>query len=144
MAISGPFEDPDPFDWRATQIAASDRIAAIRRALAHPMFYDGDIGADIRWLLKDNELLRTHITSQQRDFDSLAKKLDATERQLDLTEREAADMRRERAALVGHPSSLVQEWVSKAREVAKRQCICEIDRHDFNCPVHNAGEPPRE
>jgi hypothetical protein len=28
-----------------------DRIAAIHRALAHPMFYNGDMGADIRWLL---------------------------------------------------------------------------------------------
>lgn len=43
-----------------------------------------------------------------------------------------------------HPSGLVQEWLAKAREVARNLCICEIDRHDFNCPIHNAGEPPRE
>lgn len=24
------------------------------------------------------------------------------------------------------------------------RCICEIDRHDFGCPVHNAGEPPHD
>lgn len=28
-----------------------DRITQIRRALEHPQHYDGDIGADIRWLL---------------------------------------------------------------------------------------------
>lgn len=42
-----------------------DRIAAIHRALAHPMFYDGDMGADIRWLLANvaalkNELIGTN------------------------------------------------------------------------------------
>lgn len=29
-----------------------ERLALIRRALAHPQYYDGDIGADIRWLLE--------------------------------------------------------------------------------------------
>jgi hypothetical protein len=33
-------------------MAATERIAAIRRALEHPLYYDGDMGADIRWLLE--------------------------------------------------------------------------------------------
>jgi chromosome segregation ATPase len=59
----------------------SERLAAIRRALSHPQFYDGDIGADIRWLLSGYELLRQHAKSHQRDYASLAKKLDDTERE---------------------------------------------------------------
>lgn len=45
----------------------SERLAAIRRALTHPQFYDGDIGADIRWLLAlverkadDHQLMADH------------------------------------------------------------------------------------
>lgn len=59
----------------------SERLAAIRRALAHPQFYDGDIGADIRWLLSGYELLRQHAKSHQRDYSSLAKKLDDAQRE---------------------------------------------------------------
>lgn len=39
----------------------SERLAAIRRALAHPQFYDGDIGADIRWLLGDVAALKHEL-----------------------------------------------------------------------------------
>ena len=39
----------------------SDRIAAICRALAHPMFYDGDMGADIRWLLANVAALKHEL-----------------------------------------------------------------------------------
>ena len=60
----------------------SDRLAAIRIALAHPQFYDGDIGADIRWLLSGYELLRQHAKSHQRDHASLAAKLDKADRQV--------------------------------------------------------------
>ena len=35
------------------------RLASIRSALTHPQFYDGDIGADIRWLLSEVNAL-TH------------------------------------------------------------------------------------
>lgn len=38
------------------------RLAAIERALLHPRFYDGDIGADIRWLLAEN---RQFVQRQQ-------------------------------------------------------------------------------
>lgn len=58
------------------------RLTAIRRALTHPQFYDGDIGADIRWLLQGYELLRQHAKSHQRDYASLAKKLDIADRQI--------------------------------------------------------------
>ena len=58
-----------------------DRVAAIRRALEHPRFYDGDIGADIRWLLGDNELLRNHFRHQKDSYDSLAKELDDAHRE---------------------------------------------------------------
>lgn len=46
-----------------TEIAEgrSHRLAAIRRALAHPQFYDGDIGADIRWLLSDVNALNHEL-----------------------------------------------------------------------------------
>lgn len=37
------------------------RLTTIRRALTHPRFYDGDIGADIRWLLSSCELLRQEL-----------------------------------------------------------------------------------
>lgn len=36
------------------------------------------------------------------------------------------------------------ELEALVRSPREADCICEIDRHDFNCPVHNAGEPPRE
>lgn len=66
---------------------SADRIAAIRRALAHPQFYDGDIGADIRWLLSDNEMLRQHAESHKRDYELLARKLDEAEREVAHLER---------------------------------------------------------
>jgi len=59
---------------------SAERLEAIRKALAHPMFYDGDIGADIRWLLDDNEMLRNHIKHQQADYESLTKTLDEADR----------------------------------------------------------------
>lgn len=31
---------------------SAERLKAIKKALDHPQFYDGDIGADIRWLLR--------------------------------------------------------------------------------------------
>lgn len=53
-------------------MAASDeRVKAIQRALSHPQFYDGDIGADIRWLLAENELLRDYERVNARDYKAL-------------------------------------------------------------------------
>jgi hypothetical protein len=39
----------------------SVRLAAIRSALAHPLYYDGDIGADIRWLLANVAALKHQL-----------------------------------------------------------------------------------
>lgn len=73
----------------------ADRIDAINRALAHPQFYDGDIGEDIRWLLALNKMLLQHAESHKRDYDSLARKLDAAEREVAHLERVLAKLRGE-------------------------------------------------
>lgn len=56
-------------------MAASDaeRIKAIQKALCHPMFYDGDMGADIRWLLARVELLGDYERVNARDYAHAAK-----------------------------------------------------------------------
>lgn len=46
-------EDDDDFTHTSKGGAVmSDRVQQIERALQHPQFYNGDIGADIRWLLQ--------------------------------------------------------------------------------------------
>ena len=65
------------------QNTSNERIAAIGRALAHPQFYDGDMGADIRWLLRENELLRNHCRHQKADGDSLETPIMKAERERD-------------------------------------------------------------
>jgi hypothetical protein len=39
--------------WKGGAVMGG-RVQQIERALQHPQFYDGDIGADIRWLLEQN------------------------------------------------------------------------------------------
>jgi len=39
--------------WRSPQPDdRTERLAEIRKALKHPLYYAGDIGADLRWLLQ--------------------------------------------------------------------------------------------
>ena len=62
--------------------SVEERLAAIHRALAHQLYYNGDIGADLRWLLGGYELLQNHTKHQKADYDSLAAKLDAADREV--------------------------------------------------------------
>jgi hypothetical protein len=117
---------------------SAERVKAIQRALSHPQFYDGDMGADIRWLLAENELLRDYERVGARDYKTLETTVLAfVKRCRDIRDGSPN-------AFYAHVDRFCKVFTGTVETPNNAYCICEIDRHDFNCPVHSAGEPPRE
>lgn len=122
-------------------MAAPERLAAIRKALSHPQFYDGDIGSDLRWCVRELALRLPEIDWERlfrMTAEVAANNLARAEKaEADLIganemkakfEQSAADgwaKYRELKAgcLCACEDSLVREWMQKVREVARARGV---------------------